>query len=490
MNLQFLTTATSASRHNCATLIVDASKSKVFPDSFSRTLPIWCSVLNRLALAYRKEGAVNDDSTFDWDSGLYTPPSISEEEHDVMMNLLPDRVNSALESGVILNPAWLVRILRKPLRCFWIANEGVENLEDNLNDFYSKVKTEIRDYTCILCISCSYLSTPIESSTEQTQFLYTPGAADDHESWSNGLNPYLFWMYKERILGETNSPDETDQLIEIIIEMSRNKDDELHLKSSVLQPSQMRCGSFDTIEGCGISIGTRRAGRPPECWTHFDAIINVTTMEYEGMKSGNEIPTGCHYLNIPVREGKRDRTDLEKWMAVALFFIGFYASKGKRVLVHCAQGKDRSVAVSMAAISLFCQIIPATDEHDSSRNALKFHVWCHRMNMKGLNGFLMKNYGSSYNGMSVKPELYLQSGIPKVLVHNLLGREGRNSLLSWIRSLSLSTTSKDEVLPHHFATKESLRLTLLLIQQYRHEASPTRNTMQKLNRFFMSSDKE
>ena len=102
MNLQFLTTATSASRDNGATLIVDASKSKVFPDSFSRTLPIWCAVLNRLVLTYRREGDSHSSSSFDWDSGLYTPHSISQEEHDVMMSLLPDRVNSALESGVII----------------------------------------------------------------------------------------------------------------------------------------------------------------------------------------------------------------------------------------------------------------------------------------------------------------------------------------------------------------------------------------------------
>ena len=490
MNLQFLTTATSASRDNGATLIVDASKSKVFPDSFSRTLPIWCAVLNRLVLTYRREGDSHSSSSFDWDSGLYTPHSISQEEHDVMMSLLPDRVNSALESGVILNPAWLVRRLTKPLRCFWIANEGVDNLEDKLNDFYSNIKKEIRDYTCIVCISCSFLSTPINCSTEETKFLYTPGAADDHESWSNGLNPPMFWTHKEKILEETNSPDETDRLIKMIVEMSRNKDDDSYSTSSILQPLQSKVGSFDNVKGCGISIGTRRAGRPPECWKNFDAIINVTTMEYEGLRSGSEIPTGCQYLNLPVREGKRDRTDLEKWLAVALIFIGLHASEGKRVLVHCAQGKDRSVAVVMAAISLFFQIVPAADEHESSQNTLKFHSWCQHINIHDLDDFLMENYGLSYDGLQAKPELYLQSGIPKVLVDNLMGREGRDRLLSWIQRLSFSTDIEDEVLSqHYFATKESLRLTLLLIQQYRHEASPTRNTMQKLNRFFMSSDR-
>ena len=267
MNLQFLKTATAASRENGATLIVDASKSKVFPDSFSRTLPIWCAVMNRLALTYRKEVPAYDDSTVEWDIGLYTPPSISQEEHDLMINLLPHRVNSALESGVILSPPWLVRILRKPLRCFWLANEEIANLTNKLSHFFSIIKKETCDYTCIVCISCSCLSTPTQCSTEGTEFLYTPGAADDHESWSNGLTPSLFWTHRDKILQETKSPDETDRLIEMIIEMKRNQDDEAHSASSTLQmrPSQNDSVSFDNICGSGLSIGTRRAGRPPDC---------------------------------------------------------------------------------------------------------------------------------------------------------------------------------------------------------------------------------
>jgi hypothetical protein len=38
-----------------AVFIVDGSKTKIQPDSFSRTLPIWCCVLNRLVLAFREK---------------------------------------------------------------------------------------------------------------------------------------------------------------------------------------------------------------------------------------------------------------------------------------------------------------------------------------------------------------------------------------------------------------------------------------------------
>ena len=47
--------------------LVDSSVRKILPDSFSRTIPIWCCVVNRLVLKYRRElfgvDATNDANT-------------------------------------------------------------------------------------------------------------------------------------------------------------------------------------------------------------------------------------------------------------------------------------------------------------------------------------------------------------------------------------------------------------------------------------------
>lgn len=46
------------------------------PDSFAKTIPIWCAVVNR-ALYLRSDPALQG-----WDTGLYTPPkSVSKQEH-------------------------------------------------------------------------------------------------------------------------------------------------------------------------------------------------------------------------------------------------------------------------------------------------------------------------------------------------------------------------------------------------------------------------
>ena len=101
LNLPFLKTIADASRNRGAVLLVDASKYKMQPDSFSATLPIWCAVMNRVILYYKRRlglflGTVTDkDGEEDWlgsnvdsDSGrdtlLFTPTCISQEHIDEM----------------------------------------------------------------------------------------------------------------------------------------------------------------------------------------------------------------------------------------------------------------------------------------------------------------------------------------------------------------------------------------------------------------------
>ena len=73
------------------------------------------------------------------------------------------------------------------------------------------------------------------------------------------------------------------------------------------------------------------------------------------------------------------------------------------------------------------------------------------------------------------------AGVPQHLCTVLLGREGRDEYLKATRK-ALNLAEEDPV-----ATKETLRVVLHLIRQDREIAEPTRSTMQKLNRFFMST---
>ena len=73
--------------------------------------------------------------------------------------------------------------------------------------------------------------------------------------------------------------------------------------------------------------------------------MNVTQDEYAGMAGD------ARYLQVPVAEGKRDKVGLVQHLPAALRFVAARLLKGDRVLVHCAQGRDRSVGVAIAVLA-------------------------------------------------------------------------------------------------------------------------------------------
>ncbi|GMI48024.1 hypothetical protein TrCOL_g7987 [Triparma columacea] len=178
-------------------------------------------------------------------------------------------------------------------------------------------------------------------------YFYSPGAGDDHEGWARGLTPAMFWDHHEEILRLPRTEDSVDSRIDHIVKS--------YPKDSISQGTEREYddGSYDKIGDSGIYVGSRSSGRPPGCWERFDAIVNVTMNEYENM--ADTIGTiGKHYLCCPVEEGKRDKTELEKWLPVVLLFFGIHGvSRGGKVLIHCAQGKDRSVAIAMVCLAVF-----------------------------------------------------------------------------------------------------------------------------------------
>lgn len=60
---------------------------KRMPDALSKTVPIWCAVVNRAILIRRQR----EDSSrnWDWDAELYTPPGVvsAQEHHQIAKKL-------------------------------------------------------------------------------------------------------------------------------------------------------------------------------------------------------------------------------------------------------------------------------------------------------------------------------------------------------------------------------------------------------------------
>lgn len=441
LNLQLVDTVKEVGK--C--LILDASVRKEMPDSFSRTIPIWTAVLNRLVQRIRKKQGLAEPEF--WDMALYTPRScVSAEEQQAIEAVLDERVDMVYRSGAVVDPKKLATSLDRPLRPYWITpgNSDATTVDDR---FYS-----------LVCVSCSRHD-PLCQRTwmEESSFWYTPGAADDHELWARGLTPPLFWRNRQRILNgpETDLDEHVHVCIDEIVALDRQENENAEQSDILLQTGQ----AWDEMGNTKVFVGTRRAGRPPQCWTHFDAVLNVTDQEYQEMQG--PLPKQKFYLQMPVREGKRDKTELERWLAVGIAFVTLHRASGLRVLIHCAQGKDRSVAVAMACIILLCDLQYPLQirglEHLSQDSLMQVAV-----------------VQQESKSVGEEPCLYQNSGMEAGLVECLLGRPGRDAVLKWLGRGDESVS------------KETLRVTLQLIQQDREKASPTRSTMQKLHRFFIS----
>jgi tRNA A64-2'-O-ribosylphosphate transferase len=75
-------------------IITDSTRAgKRFPDALSKTVPLWCAVINKaIELKIRQNDSSKNIEWDKWDEygSLFTPPtSVGQSEHDQMANLVP-----------------------------------------------------------------------------------------------------------------------------------------------------------------------------------------------------------------------------------------------------------------------------------------------------------------------------------------------------------------------------------------------------------------
>ena len=427
--------------------LIDSSVRKILPDSFSRTIPIWCCVLNRIVEKYRDELEGENAGVRNWDTKLYTPSSIvSLEEHTTISKLIDTRVQLLYDSKAIVDPKRLISKLNKPLRAQWVSN-GV--LQDDTPTSDEPCVDETEFYTIICYNPSFYASTndvqwiEIDDGVHDAEcgYYYTPGAADDDATWGRGLTHELFWCNHERLLDPTLNDDEVDALIDTLVNSELKLDSE-STANGVANPKHC----MDKIGSLNLWIGSRTAGKPPTCWEHFDAILNVTDMEYPTMIESisykkEKYHMQCYYLQLLVAEGKRDKTELERWMPVGLSFLIHHLKHDRRILVHCAQGKDRSVAVVLALVALGCHL----------EYPLRLRVDFERLDLELLLK-LANVFGCDHSNQE---SMYIHSGLSSSLVDSLLKDDGRDLFLKWMHYYSSSQGP--------FANKEALRIGELFL---------------------------
>lgn len=205
---------TAAAKHGGVVIVDVTRRGKVWPDSLSKTVPIWCTIVNILAQIAKCECGRVKEREWKCCACMYqvnVHPSVPNSERSQINALvtrwLSDWQCAALDVRSLLGERQAHDM--KPLRPVWVR-PGRPLWQDGL-------PSRELAFAPVLCISASTPPAPdqrayVEPRLEEhvvcgvtfpkraTGFSYIPGAGDDEDTWSKGLRPDTFWKYRELLL--------------------------------------------------------------------------------------------------------------------------------------------------------------------------------------------------------------------------------------------------------------------------------------------------
>ncbi|KAK6944912.1 Rit1, DUSP-like domain [Dillenia turbinata] len=383
-------------------IIVDSTrKGKRFPDSMSKTIPIWCCVLNRAIRNYlirlrgnkmgEEELNVCDQNAetvqhtdIDWDHSLHLPLWVPKTEKASIEDRLEQWTNELETSGADI--ASLAASLKKPLRPLWISQKSVIWLNE-------VPESDSWDFTPIILLSASSSSGVFQHrTTSEFSWNYISGAGDDEESWARGLSPILFWSHAFDII--TSGPNLCNQNVANIIERDRvyralrgQDAPQIAVKPPKLSGSNGHLSNgesklYSEIQdvdmklnfsngGCGIAwLGSTNLGvgasRLATNLSNDDSILNCDSESVSVSPRNNEA-----YLHLPIVSSKFDRFSLLRNLHLALTFAKVNLQKGKRLFVCCHSGENISVSVLLA---IFTSLFDDEGSFDNGRSFNDTHI--------------------------------------------------------------------------------------------------------------------
>ncbi|KAF8271045.1 tRNA A64-2'-O-ribosylphosphate transferase [Lactarius quietus] len=191
-------------------ILVDSTRAgKRLPDALSKTVPIWCAVVNRALRLRNALSADSDgvDTTSDsaeartlWledeDGDLHTPPGIvGAHEHAQIVARL-----DAWAAG-LADSSYALQALDRPLRPLWVTPTSGR---------FPHVAPNAA-FLPIICVSASCAIDSVDGRSSGDVgfaglgrraggFSYVQGSGDDHELWGQGLTPEIFWRHRAELL--------------------------------------------------------------------------------------------------------------------------------------------------------------------------------------------------------------------------------------------------------------------------------------------------
>ncbi|XP_072985442.1 tRNA A64-2'-O-ribosylphosphate transferase isoform X1 [Typha latifolia] len=373
-------------------IIVDSTrKGKRFPDSMSKTIPIWACVLNRAIKKHLQmmAGYVESDDGLSstssnepmemrtipvyWDSSLHLPLWVLDTEKAAIERRLDEWTEKFELCGADI--ASLAFNLKKPLRPLWISQKSLIWIND-IPD------SDSWDFTPIILLSSS---APVGIAKQRTSsefsWHYIPGAGDDEESWARGLSPKLFWKHAFDIIDA--GPDLCKHRVTEIVEKERVyhaqrgeyspqvavKPSRILINNEMNEPyvngeSTISCQFRDSDLSTNFMSVQSSNDKQSIFWLASTNLAVASTLHVTDVLADVDcvlncdsdsnlfpVPPADSYLHLPILNSKVDRFSLFRNLPSAIDFAKLNLPKGKKLLVCCHNGEDISVCVCLAILT-------------------------------------------------------------------------------------------------------------------------------------------
>ncbi|RAL02085.1 initiator tRNA phosphoribosyl transferase family protein [Aspergillus ibericus CBS 121593] len=301
LNLQLLPIA----REHGGCIIVDSTRrGKLMPDALSKTIPIWCAVINRSLFP--------SETTY---HAVEFPPNYLGASEESQIERRIDGFVKSLED-LKLDLGELREQLGKPIRIAWANRSYFHPTDLHKGDNY---------HLLVLCSASKRVH-----GAEMSEGGYIQGAGDDSESWAYGLTPPVFWATRSTLFQQ--SEEDLPMVIEQLVDEHRKKDIDQrairiaptrNLYISQTHPQLIKDSGYDLVIDCNASLEAAE---------------------------GN-----AKRLNLGCGSSKLGSRDLRKHLDRVQDFVQSRLSSdpSQSLLVTCETGKDLSVGAVLAILCLF-----------------------------------------------------------------------------------------------------------------------------------------
>lgn len=282
------------------------------PDALSKTVPIWCCVMNRVLFPDRKE----------W-HGLRVPGgAVGESERSQIEGRMGEFVRNFERLGIdvlALREKLTAGKGEKPLRPLWRTQDDPfpeEGGEMVFEDFYPVV--------------CCTSSRRVEGA-EMSEGGYIQGAGDDTENWAHGLTAPIFWEHADELLGTAEG-----ELPGFIAELVAREGLKEHRQVEPRGLTRVLYVSPLPVDAPEKDSRTCLVRLVPELTEKESWVKSKTEMEVglgknkvAGRNLRHALPTICDFV--------RGFLESDREMAEEV-----------RVIIACETGKDLSIGVALA----------------------------------------------------------------------------------------------------------------------------------------------